>query len=225
MYIFTKNFLKGYFIREQKKLVLKALPFTIIKWKLYKQRQDQILHQCLHDDEISIILPNMHKGVSGGIFLAYIIAQKVLNAKYWWPILHRANNNTINPTMLANKLEISYNTPMVKLITMLPITPFTKWGLDFIGPIKHVNHSHDNKYILVTTNYVTKWVEAKALRINMAVVKIQFMYESILTRFGCPLILVNDQGTHFINETIEIFTIHFLFWHTNSTTYYLQGNG
>jgi hypothetical protein len=37
--------------------------------------------------------------------------------------------------------------------------------------------------------------------------------------------LVNDQGTHFINETIEIFTIHFLFWHTNSTTYYLQGNG
>ncbi len=114
---------------------------------------------------------------------------------------------------------------MVKLITMLPIKPFTKWGLDFIGLIKHVNHSHDNKYILVTTNSVTKWVEAKALKTNMVGVTTQFMYESILTKFSCPFILVDDQGTYFINEAIEILTIHFLFWHTNFTTYYPQGNG
>jgi hypothetical protein len=37
-------------------LVLKALPFTIIDGKSYKQGQDQILRWCLHDDGISIIL-------------------------------------------------------------------------------------------------------------------------------------------------------------------------
>jgi hypothetical protein len=46
-----------------------------------------------------------------------------------------------------------------------------------------------------------------------------------LTKFNCPLILVSNQGTHFINEAIKILTIHFLFRHTNSMTYYLQGNG
>jgi hypothetical protein len=39
------------------------------------------------------------------------------------------------------------------------------------------------------------------------------------------LTLVNDQGIHFINDAIEIFTNHFLLRHMTSTTYYLQGNG
>jgi hypothetical protein len=37
--------------------------------------------------------------------------------------------------------------------------------------------------------------------------------------------LVSDQGIHFINDAIKIFTNHFLLWHTTSTTYYPQGNG
>jgi hypothetical protein len=36
--------------------------------------------------------------------------------------------------------------------------------------------------------------------------------------------LVSDQGVHFINATIEVMTTHFLMKHTNSTTYYPQGN-
>jgi hypothetical protein len=36
----------------------------------------------LHDDEISVILWEMHVGVGGRQFSADIIAQKVLDAKY-----------------------------------------------------------------------------------------------------------------------------------------------
>jgi transposase InsO family protein len=57
------------------------------------------------------------------------------------------------------------------------------------------------------------------------VVTARFIYENILTRFGCPLYLVSDQGTHFINEAIQYLTDHYLIKHRTSTTYYPQGNG
>jgi len=65
-----------------------------------------------------------------------------------------------------------------------------KWGLNFIVPIKLTRRLTRKIYILVATDYVTKWVEAKALRTNTIVVITKFLYEYILTIFRCPLTIV-----------------------------------
>ena len=41
------------------------------------------------------------------------------------------------------------------------IEPFYKWDMDFVGPISP--HSKQKAYILVCTDYMTKWVEVVAL--------------------------------------------------------------
>jgi hypothetical protein len=95
-----------------------------------------------------------------------------------------------------------------------------KWGLDFMGPIELARRYKRNKYILIATNYATKWVEARSLKINTTSITTKFMYECILTRFGCPLIIIINQGVHFINDAIKYLINHFLMKHVNSTTYY-----
>ena len=73
---------------------------------------------------------------------------------------------------------------------------FAKWGIDFIGPIKPPARGSHAEYILVATDYLTKWVEAKATVKNDARTTDKFLYEYIFTRYGLPIELVSDQGTH-----------------------------
>jgi hypothetical protein len=53
---------------------------------------------------------------------------------------------------------------------------------------------------------------------------VKFIYEQIITCFGCSTHLVNDQCSHFINKAIEILVEKFMISHLKSTTYYSQGN-
>jgi hypothetical protein len=42
---------------------------------------------------------------------------------------------------------------------------------------------------------------------------IWFIFDNVITRFDCPKVLMSDQGSHFLNETIreltQEFTIHY----------------
>jgi transposase InsO family protein len=44
-------------------------------------------------------------------------------------------------------------------------------------------------------------------------------------KFGCPRVLMSDQGTHFINNTINAMTEEFEVYHQKSTPYHPQANG
>jgi hypothetical protein len=93
---------------------------------------------------------------------------------------------------------------LTKPVTSLLEEPFMKWGFDFVGLIKLVGKYTRNKYILVAIDYATKWMEAKTLKTTTTIVTRIFLYECVLTRFGCPLIIVIDQRVHFINVPSSI---------------------
>ncbi|GKD68544.1 reverse transcriptase domain-containing protein [Tanacetum coccineum] len=69
-------------------------------------------------------------------------------------------------------------------------------GIDLMGPFPSL---HGNKYILVAVDYLSKWMEAKALPINDARVVVKFL-KSLFTRFGTPRAIISDRRTHFCND-------------------------
>ena len=77
---------------------------------------------------------------------------------------------------------------------ILPLEPFQKWGLDFVRPFKLAVACTDNKYIIVATDYCTKWVKETALRDNSMATTIIFLFECIWCRFGSSIELISDQG-------------------------------
>jgi hypothetical protein len=117
------------------------------------------------------------------------------------------------------------NTGLAQLVISLPTEPFIKWGLDFVGPINPMVARTDNRYILVATDYATKWMEARALKTNNAAITAKFLYEQILSRYGYSLTLVSDHNNLFLNDATKYIMEHFLLQHWTSTTYYPQGNG
>ena len=58
-------------------------------------------------------------------------------------------------------------------------------------------------YIITATKYLTRWAEATIVKDYSAKTVVHFLFEQVITRFGCPGIMMRDQGTHFINSVIQ----------------------
>jgi hypothetical protein len=72
-------------------------------------------------------------------------------------------------------------------------------SLDFIGQIHHAS-SKGHRFMLVATDYFTKWTEAVLLK-NMTYKEvIHFILEHIIHRFIIPQTLTTDQGSSFMSH-------------------------
>nr|GEV62797.1 reverse transcriptase domain-containing protein [Tanacetum cinerariifolium] len=98
---------------------------------------------------------------------------------------------------------------------------FDVWGINFMGPFPS---SRGNKYILVTVDYLSKWVEAKALRTNDAQVVCKFL-KFLFSRFGTPCAIISDRGTHFCNDQFAKVMLKYGVTHRLATAYHPQTSG
>ena len=101
--------------------------------------------------------------------------------------------------------------------------PFDRVGMDIVGPLPMTERG--NKYIVVATDYLTKWPEARALPNAKASSVVPFFYEDIICRHGCPKELLTDRGTHFVNEILDSLCNKMGIKHKLMTAYHPQTNG
>ncbi|GJZ11943.1 reverse transcriptase domain-containing protein [Tanacetum coccineum] len=188
---------------------------------LFKICADQVIRRCVHGKEALDILEACHNGPTGGHHGANLTAKKVFDAGFFWPTIYKDAHELVkNCDSCQRQGKISQRDEMPQnSIQVCEI--FDVWGIDFMGPFPS---SRGNKYILVAVDYLSKWVEAKALPTNDARVVCKFL-KSLFARFGAPRAIISDRGTHFCNDQFAKVMLKYGVTHRLSTAYHPQTSG
>eukprot|EP00253_Pinus_taeda_P030377 PITA_30377 len=109
----------------------------------------------------------------------------------------------------------------------MTLQPFEKWAIDFVAPIQPQGKKTGALYIITATEYLTQWAEAQPAKdcTGTSATTAKFLFEYVLTRFGCLKILMSDHGTHFLNEMISALMAEFQVYHLKITPYRQHANG
>src|SRR4051794_22284989 len=204
---------------NDKKLQKQTNTFEVKNGKLYKKKKNSKILRVLQKDETELILYMVHNHEIGGHFRIDATYNKIAE-RYYWKGMYEDSKEYIkccdNCQRRGQKGGKSY------LNSIKVGEPFERIGIGFVGPLEKTRKR--NRYILVVTDYLTKWPEAKAMKNATATNVVKFIYEVIICRHGCPKIILSDKGTHFKNNLVEELCEKFGIKHKLSAPYHPQTN-
>jgi hypothetical protein len=207
-----------------KKVKWQVLKYTLLDDDLYQTTIDGLLLKCLREKQAKVAVWEVHDGICGAHQSAYKLNWLLQRVGFYWPtmmddcvkyqkgceVCQRFGNIQLAPTGVMNSI--------VKL------WPFRGWGLYFISKI-HPRSSKGHRFILVATDYFTKWTKAVPLRNMTHQEVICFVQEHNIYQFGVPQTLTTEQGPSFVSHQFREFTESMKIKLLNFAPYYAQANG
>uniref|UniRef100_A0A2N9GBA6 RNA-directed DNA polymerase n=1 Tax=Fagus sylvatica TaxID=28930 RepID=A0A2N9GBA6_FAGSY len=179
--------------------------------------------RCLSLAESQTVMKEAHSGECGEHQGKKRLYQLLLTLGYYWPTMKKDTADFVKSCHTCQLQANLIHTHPTSLQNMATPWPFHTWGLDLIGPINPASGGYI--WILVATEYFSKWVEAIPLRKATGAAVTNFIREHIITRFGIPHKIISDNGTPFVNKNVREVLEHYRIKHRRSTPYYPQGNG
>jgi hypothetical protein len=200
----------------------KSRYFIVRNGLLYKKnsRNPQRPLRVLKPSEVEPILYSFHGDPLAGHF-GFGETYRAISEKYFWPQMGDDIKRYVQSCDTCQRRQRPIKTEPLHPIKVGQ--PFDRIGMDIVGPLPKTRQG--NQYIVVATEYLTKWPEARALPNAKAISVVSFFYEDIICRHGCPKVLLTDQGTHFVNEMLNSLCEQLGVRHQLSTTYHPQTNG
>ena len=222
------QFLKEDILPEEKietdKIRKKATSYQLPEdSKLYKRSFLGPYLLCVHPDQTESLLEEMHEGICGSHTGGKSLAHRAITQGYQWPNIQREALEYVKKCDQCQRYSPSIHQPGGILNPLSSPWPFAQWGLDIIGLFpKAVGNK---KYLIVDTNYFTKWVEAEPLANIRDVDAKRFVWKNIVTRFGVPYVLISNNGLQFDSKMFRNYCSELGITNRYSTLAYPQGNG
>ena len=216
-----RKYLKGEKLPEDEiNTIKKQAERTEIKSDVLYRRKNERLVRILKEDEIDSVIFMTHNHETGAHFGVETTYDKIAK-RYYWKGMYKDIKNYIKYCDACQRR--GQKGGKGNLYPIKVGEPFERIGIDFVGPLERTKEG--NKYILVVTDYLTKWPEARAMKEATAKNVVEFIYKEIICRHGCPRVILSDRGTHFRNEIVDGICEKFKIKHKLSSPYHPQTNG
>ena len=197
---------RGYFIENN------------ILYKKENSRNKLVIPKSLKNE----VLKLCHDDMSGG-HLGFKRTWPKVRDRFYWSSMYK---DTFEWTKACVKCA-KRKRPEPSKLGLMPINeaklPFEMVGVDILGPLTETKQG--NRYVLVFTDYLTRWAEAFAIKnIDAKTVSKVFVNE-IVCRHSAPKVLLSDQGKQFTSNLLKEICSYLKTRKINTTAYHPECNG
>ena len=146
-----------------------------------------------------------------------------MRQRFYWPNLQ----NDVRLYVAGCEKCVTRKSPIPTRKAPMQITrsgfPMERIGIDILGQLPETGNG--NKYILVVSDYYTKWTESFAMSNMEASTVAKILVEEVIARYGVPNSIHSDQGSQFeaslFSQMCELLQIG----KTRTTPYHPKSDG
>ena len=220
-------FLEKYILPEEKseaeKVRRKAPRFWLSEnRKLYKRSFSGPYLLCVYPKASESLLEELHERVCESHTGGRSLSHRAITQGYWWPDMQKEAQKYVKKCDQCQRFAPNIHQLRGVLNPLSSPWPFAQWGLDIVGPFPKA--VRNKKYLLVRTDYFTKWVVTEPLANIRDVDVKRFIWKNIVTRFGVPYVLISDNGFQFDSKAFRKYCSNLGIKNRYSTPAYPQGN-
>ncbi|GBN73697.1 Transposon Tf2-9 polyprotein [Araneus ventricosus] len=169
------------------------------------------------------ILRSLHDAPTAG-HLGFAKTYDRIRRKYYWPGLYGSTRRYISHCKECQRRKTPPQLPPGRLQPIEPPDiPFAKVGIDLLGffPVTRSG----NRWIIVCTDYLTRFTVTKALPTGEAIEVAKFIVEEIILKHGSPKEMISDRGRTFLSNLVKTINELCQTSHLLTTAYHPQTNG
>lgn len=149
--------------------------------------------RCLGETEATYVMKEAHQGCCGDHTGGRNLARRLLHMGYYWPTMRRDAMEFVQKCKKCQLHGPLIHQPGEEMTIITSPCPFSQWGIDIPFPLA----PGSRKFLIVTVDYFSKWVEVEALRTITDVEVMKFLWQNICCRYGVPRDLISDNRTQF----------------------------
>nr|CAN68770.1 hypothetical protein VITISV_018662 [Vitis vinifera] len=209
--------------KQAHKIRVQAARFTLIGGHLYKRSFTGPYLRCLGHSEAQYVLAELHERICGNHTGGRSLAHRAHSQGYYWPTMKKDAAAYVKKCDKCQRYAPIPHMPSAALKSVSGPWPFVQWGMDIMGPLPAA--LAQKKFLLVATDYFSKWVEAETYASIKDRDVTKFVWKNIVCRFGIPQTIIADNGPQFDSIAFRNFCSELNIRNSYSTPRYPQSNG